>query len=279
LHVAAESNNKNIIEFLLSKGENVNDCGDDYWRPLHYAAKAGSLEAAKFFVEKGAGFYSKKYETIDGQAPIHIAAYYGHKNIVKFFVVEKGVYVNWQDGYRSHGNWWTPLHWASKGGRLDVVEYLVSLRASIDARDWYNKTPIDIARDNGHNNVINYLEKELNQERGRPAQRKRRHHHGDHSRHRNHLSREPLAIDSTNQPEIVASSGTRPSSWINGLFGWVKGSVGGLFYSRAALSEEASNTAISISQVDEQIAKASVSSSSSTSTTLPSDGTDKKQEN
>lgn len=171
MHVAAESNNKNIIEFLLSKGENVNDCGDDYWRPLHYAAKAGSLEAAKFFVEKGAGFYSKKYETIDGQAPIHIAAYYGHKNIVKFFVVEKGVYVNWQDGYRSHGNWWTPLHWASKGGRLDVVEYLVSLRASIDARDWYNKTPIDIARDNGHNNVINYLEKELNQERGSPAQR------------------------------------------------------------------------------------------------------------
>ncbi|WP_353279072.1 ankyrin repeat domain-containing protein [Wolbachia endosymbiont (group B) of Longitarsus flavicornis] len=283
MHFAAENNDMETLRFLVGKGENVNDCGDDYWRPLHYAAKAGSLEAAKFLVENGAGFYSKKYETTDGQAPIHIAAYYGHKNIVKFFVVEKGVDVNWQDGYTSgfhtYGNYSTPLHWASKGGRLDVVEYLVSLGANIDAKDWYSKTPIDIARDNGHNNVINYLEKELNQERGSPAQRKRRHHHGDHSRHHNHLSRKPLAIDSSNQPEIAASSGTRPSSWINGLFGWVKGSVGGLFYSRAALSEEASNTASSIPQVNEQFVKASVSSSSSTSTTLPSDGTDKKQEN
>ncbi|WP_341811544.1 ankyrin repeat domain-containing protein [Wolbachia endosymbiont (group A) of Oxytorus armatus] len=262
MHFAAENNDMENLRFLVSKGENVNDCGDDYWRPLHYAAKAGSLEAAEFLVEKGAGFYSKKYETTDGQAPIHIAAFHGHKNIVKFFVVEKGVDVNWEDGYRSHGNWWTPLHWASKGGRLDVVEYLVSLGANINAQDWYRKTPLDIAIDQKHDNVVGYL-KEIKEEREKPVQRNRRYL----------LSQ---SLDSSGQPEIAASSGTRPSSWINGLFGWVKGSVGGF---RAALSEEASNTASSIPQVDEQFAKASVSSSSSTSTTLPSDGTDKKQEN
>ncbi|WP_214303322.1 ankyrin repeat domain-containing protein [Wolbachia endosymbiont of Erebia cassioides] len=262
MHFAAENNDMENLRFLVRKGENVNDCGDDYWRPLHYAAKAGSLEAAEFLVEKGAGFYSKKYETTDGQAPIHIAAFHGHKNIVKFFVVEKGVDVNWEDGYRSHGNWWTPLHWASKGGRLDVVEYLVSLGANINAQDWYRKTPLDIAIDQKHDNVVGYL-KEIKEEREKPVQRNRRYL----------LSQ---SLDSSGQPEIAASSGTRPSSWINGLFGWVKGSVGGF---RAALSEEASNTASSIPQVDEQFAKASVSSSSSTSTTLPSDGTDKKQEN
>ncbi|WP_264705646.1 ankyrin repeat domain-containing protein [Wolbachia endosymbiont (group A) of Gymnosoma rotundatum] len=59
-----------------------------------------------------------------------------------------------------------------------------------------------------------------NEEREKPAQRKRRHHHGDHARH--HMSRKPLAIDSSDQPEITASSGTRPSSWINNCISWAK---------------------------------------------------------
>ncbi|WP_147269152.1 ankyrin repeat domain-containing protein, partial [Wolbachia endosymbiont of Cylisticus convexus] len=96
MHFAAENNDIETLRFLVSKGEDVNDCGDDYWRPLHYAAKAGSKEAAKFLVENGAGFYSREYKTTDGQAPIHIAAFHGHKNIVEFFVVEKEVDANWR---------------------------------------------------------------------------------------------------------------------------------------------------------------------------------------
>ncbi len=110
-----------------------------------------------------------------------------------------------------------------------------------------------------------------NEEKDRPAQRKRRHHHGDHSRH--HLSRKPLAIDLSNQPEIAASSGTRQSSWINDCISWVKSSIGKL------LSSKSEGTASSVSQVDGQFAKASISNSSFTGTTLPSDGTDKRQEN
>ncbi|PBQ26569.1 hypothetical protein BTO27_04360, partial [Wolbachia pipientis wAus] len=43
------------------------------------------------------------------------------------------------------------------------------------------------------------------------------------------------------------SNGTRPSSWINDLFGWVKSSISGLLSSK---SEGTSNTKSSISQVD-----------------------------
>ncbi len=39
---------------------------------------------------------------------------------------------------------------------------------------------------------------------------------------KNHSSRNLLAIDSSNQPKIAASSGTRPSSWINDLYGWAR---------------------------------------------------------
>ncbi|WP_447933209.1 ankyrin repeat domain-containing protein [Wolbachia endosymbiont of Dactylopius coccus] len=207
MHFAAENNDVETLSSLVNKGKNVNDCGDDYWRPLHYAARAGSLEATQFLVEKGAGFYANKYKTTGGQAPIHIAAYYGNKNIVKFFVVEKGVDVNWQDGYtsglHSYGNYSTPLHWASKGDHLDVVEYLVSLGANINAQDWYRKTPLDIARNKGNNDIVEYLKGELKEER--PLQRRRRH-----------------AMYLSNQPEVTASSGIRPSLWMSSCISWVK---------------------------------------------------------
>ena len=86
-----------------------------------------------------------------------------------------------------------------------------------------------------------------NKERENPTQRKRHY----------------LAKDSNNQPERATSSGARPSSWINDLFGWVKSSIGWLLVSKPEGS---------VSQVDEKFTGASVSNSSLTSTTLPSDG-------
>ncbi|MFT4314954.1 MAG: hypothetical protein AB3P11_07940 [Wolbachia pipientis] len=73
-------------------------------------------------------------------------------------------------------------------------------------------------------------------------QRKRRHHHGDHNYH--HLSHKSLATDLSNQPEIATSSAIKPSSWINGLLGWVKSSIGGLVSSVADkfAAEESENS-------------------------------------
>ncbi|WP_353271589.1 tetratricopeptide repeat protein [Wolbachia endosymbiont (group A) of Rhorus exstirpatorius] len=162
---------------------------------------------------------------------------------------------------------WAPLHYAASKGYLNVVKYLIEKGASLEAKANDGKTPLDIAIEQKHNNVVEYLEK-VKEERG---ERKRRHHHGGHSRH--HLSRKPLAIDSNNQPEIATSSGIRPSSWINDCISWVKSSVGRL------LSSKSEGTASSVSQFDGQFTKQSISNSSFTGTTLPSDDTDKRQEN
>ncbi|WP_353274110.1 hypothetical protein [Wolbachia endosymbiont (group A) of Ennomos erosarius] len=107
--------------------------------------------------------------------------------------------------------------------------------------------PLNIARDNGHSNIVEYLEKKLKEER--TAQRKRRHHHGDHNRHYSHLSHKTLAIDSSDQPEIAASSGASSSSWINGLLCWVKSSIGGLL----DFPSQAITTKSPISQIDSPI--------------------------
>ncbi|WP_281508815.1 tetratricopeptide repeat protein [Wolbachia endosymbiont (group B) of Pandemis cinnamomeana] len=53
--------------------------------------------------------------------------------------------------------------------------------------------------------------------------------------HRHEHSRQHIR---NRRSEYAISSGTRPSSWINGLFGWIKSSIGGF---RAALPETSAN--------------------------------------
>ncbi|MFP3022319.1 MAG: ankyrin repeat domain-containing protein, partial [Wolbachia sp.] len=164
-------------------------------------------------------------------------------NIVKL-LVNNGADINAKDN-----EGWTSLHWAVQLGSLNVVKYLVEKGADVNALTADGRAPLDIAKEKfrglseneERNDIVQFLEK-LNEKKEKPAQRKRRHHHGDHARH--HMSRKPLAID---QSKIAASSGTRPSSWINDLFGWVKSSIGGLLSPKPF---GISSTKDSISQVD-----------------------------
>ncbi len=230
---AVRGNDFNKVKDLVSKGASVDTKDSDGWTLLHHTARRGYLEVAEFLIEKGADINAEdKY----GKKPIQRAAEDNNKNIITL-LLSKGVNINDTDK-----NGRTSLYWASYNGNLDAVKYLISQGASIQAGDKGGKTPLDIARDKGYNNIVNYLEEELNKEREKPVQRRRRHHHGDHARH--HMSRKPLAIDSSNQPEIATSSAIKPSSWINGLLGWVKSSIGGLVSSVADkfAAEESENS-------------------------------------
>lgn len=64
-------------------------------------------------------------------------------------------------------------------------------------------------------------------------------HRYRHERSRQHVR--------NRRSEYTINSGTRPSSWINDLFGWIKSSVSGLLGSKP---EETSSTPNPISQVD-----------------------------
>ncbi|XP_051239951.1 cyclin-dependent kinase 4 inhibitor B [Dicentrarchus labrax] len=52
----------------------------------------------------------------------------------------------------------TPLHDAARTGFLDTVRLLVRYKADPQARDNTNCLPIDLARDNGHRDVVAFLE-------------------------------------------------------------------------------------------------------------------------
>ncbi len=84
--------------------------------------------------------------------------------------------------------------------------------------------------DQVYNDVFNSVksEPEVIMVADQPMDHKHRH---EHSRHRTRHRRS----------ENITSSGARPSSWINDLFGWVKSSVSGLLGFRATLPEISEN--------------------------------------
>ncbi|MFP3023238.1 MAG: ankyrin repeat domain-containing protein, partial [Wolbachia sp.] len=205
LLAAIKGNDCREVQNLVSQGANLEAKDRNGRTSLYWASCNGYLGVVQCLIDMRVNL---EVRDNNGDTPLHCAAWSGQLDIVKSLVDSRRVGVNIKND-----DGWTPLHWASRAGYLDVVQYLVNNRASVDARDKDGTTPLGIARAVGRSNIVEYLEKKLNKEREKPAQRKRRHHHGDHSRH--HLSRKPLAIDSSNQPEIAASSGTRPSSWVN----------------------------------------------------------------
>ncbi|GHM58178.1 MAG: hypothetical protein sL5_06130 [Candidatus Mesenet longicola] len=221
LLTAAESGDLNKIKSLITQGANLNTKDGNGSTPLHYASWNGNLSIVKHLIEKGANL---KIKNLNNRTPLYDASLNGHLDVVRY-LIEKGVDINVADEEN-----WTPLHCAVSEGHLDIVKHLINNGANFNAKNSDGKTPLDIAIDRGHDNIKEYLEK-VSEERGKSVQRKRRHHHGDYNRHHNHLSSK--LIDSSNQHEITASSGARPSSWINSCIAWMKDSIGGFFTSNS----------------------------------------------
>ncbi|WP_264377026.1 ankyrin repeat domain-containing protein [Wolbachia endosymbiont (group B) of Ochlodes sylvanus] len=267
LHIAVDANRLNVVNLLLDRGANLKatemygstsldlaiqkgykDIVEvlkqkqlDLDKELLISTEKGDLEKVRDGIRQGANV---NVQDGQGWTPVFLAIQNNNFNIVEL-LLDNSADIKVKDNEA-----WTPLHWAVQLGSLDVVERLVERGADFNASTADGRTPLDIARDKGYDNVVNYLEEELSKEREKPVRRKRLHHHGDYNSH--HLSRKLRSIDSSNQPEIVASSGARPSSWINDLFGWVKSSIGGLLGSRAALPEK-TFTQSSISQISAPI--------------------------
>ncbi|WP_353286446.1 ankyrin repeat domain-containing protein [Wolbachia endosymbiont (group A) of Crataerina pallida] len=229
LDLAIKKGYENIVEVLKQKQLDLD-------KELLIAAEKGDLEKVRESIRRGANV---NIQDRQGWTPLFWAIQKNNFNIIELLLDNSAdIKVKDNEG-------WTPLHWAVSLGSLDIVEHLVERGADVNASTADGRTPLDIARDKGYNNIVNYLEEELNKEREKPVQRKRRHHHGGHNSH--HLSRKPRAIDSSNQPEIATSSGAKPSSWINDLFGWIRSSVSGL------LSSKPESTPSPISQVDARV--------------------------
>ena len=123
LRFATASSYIDILEYLISKGADVN-VEDNLGRtPLWLQFNYGSLEGLKMLIENGAdanGYFNKE----KGDRFIHVMAQFGNLDLVKF-LVEKGqadIHVKNNEGK-------TALDIAMENGHSEVVEYLKSKEA------------------------------------------------------------------------------------------------------------------------------------------------------
>ena len=81
------------------------------------------------------------------KAPLHYACERGHLQIVEY-LISKGANVEAKDKDGKYA-----IHFACMKGHLPIVKYLISTDASVDPKEKWERTPLHLAALFGHTNV------------------------------------------------------------------------------------------------------------------------------
>ena len=145
---ASWSGRLEIVQWLLSRSADPNIGDEHSWTPLHLAAQSGHFEVSRLLLQYKANYNVQESE---GQTPLHIASTWGRVDVVRV-LLEHGGDVNARDNSRN-----TPLHRALWGGRLEVAHLLVEHGANIDAEDRKGRTAFQVASEEGHHDIAEWL--------------------------------------------------------------------------------------------------------------------------
>jgi len=121
LHFASQ---KNVVEFLVNKGADVNQPNDRDITPLTMSSYMGNLNVVKYLIKKGANI--NQAPRIGGVNPLFASSHNGHLSVVQY-LIQNGADVH----HTSHGGV-TSLSVSSEKGHLSVVKYLTENGADVN---------------------------------------------------------------------------------------------------------------------------------------------------
>ncbi|KAI5801200.1 ankyrin repeat-containing domain protein [Geopyxis carbonaria] len=191
LHFAATCGDISIVELLLSRGANVNSKGNSGMTPLHDAVATNRPEIISLLVRSGARVNDAD---TDGQTPLFFAVERGHEVAVRT-LLELGADIDQPDCFgmsplsracaqccvhinpgvvqvlldadadvkSSDDEGLVALHHAAREGHTEVVRMLLRKGASVNVRDSCQchgrsgTSPLDMAEQGGHDEVIGLL--------------------------------------------------------------------------------------------------------------------------
>lgn len=168
LHLAAFSNCITSMQFLISRGCDINALYKCY-TPLHCATFGDSVEAALFLIKNGVnidGFTNTIYEGNESAlhcavransincvkvlvrhganvdcsdySPVHLAAHLGNSECLRYLLDGKSANVNGKTKEQEQ----SPLHLASMRGHRESIFVLLSRGANPDAKDHMGQTSL-----------------------------------------------------------------------------------------------------------------------------------------
>lgn len=153
LHAAAIGDQKEVAEFLLSKGASVNAQPSIFGgaTPLHFAVFAGSRDLAELLIGKDAEIEAKLK---NGHTPLYYAAYRDEVDMARLLIAH-GADVNAK--LQGPVDGWTPLHTAALYGRTDLALLLLDHGVDINARAADGTMPLELAARGGHEDMVRLL--------------------------------------------------------------------------------------------------------------------------
>ncbi len=118
------------------------------WDALHYAVFKEDIAITRYLLVRGANPNARDAE---GFTTLHIAARTNNRELI-MLLIDHGADIHAETVYH-----WTPLHDACLVGNLDTALALIERGADMDATTDENKRPIDIAKENGHEELVSIL--------------------------------------------------------------------------------------------------------------------------
>ena len=150
LHVAALCGHLRFCKTLIDKHNfNVHSPSDAGATALHYAARNGSYELVKFFVNMGSDIQGKDNF---GQNCLHIAAASNHLNLCEILLNRHNFNMHVTDS-----NGWTAIHYSVVNGSYKLVTYFADMGADIYLKDNLGQNCLHIAAFSGHLNLCRTL--------------------------------------------------------------------------------------------------------------------------
>jgi uncharacterized protein len=153
VHAAAKSGDTDEVAALLSMDNRLTRTFDtDGWSPLHLAAHYGHAEIVKLLLHNNAAVDLRSANQLANTA-LH-AALAGRRGEVVRILLDAGADVN----AKQHGGW-TALHAAAANGDRGLVELLLARGANTTAANDAGVTAAALAREHGHAEIADLLER------------------------------------------------------------------------------------------------------------------------
>ena len=148
LHVAAANSSMKMLRLLLDRGASLEARDYSGFTALQKACQAGASNVVALLLQKGAdpesSYDGDKNDLTaslpSNQTPLHLAASYGHLDIVKALLEAGSDLKALTADSRA-----TALHFAVEHGREDVVRYLIDVGADMEAENSLAKTALETA--------------------------------------------------------------------------------------------------------------------------------------
>jgi len=148
IHEAAKFGSLEKVREFIEGGADVNAKDEDGYTPLSIAVSGGRTDVADFLIAKGADVNAKDKE---GYTPLYSAIWKDDKDMVKLFV-DKGADVNVlpkNDG--------TPLEYAVWNNDKDMAELFIAHGARFDAKDNDGWTAFRYAVSQGNGELVEFF--------------------------------------------------------------------------------------------------------------------------